>query len=124
MAKRGRGLIGSLKTILRNKSVKYNVKKIIYKTLIRPSVTYASAVWAKKKNMKELEIMGRWAFRYALDLIRVKETKKYVSNKIIYDLMEMEKIDEFTKECKRRHKFRVKTHSNKLVCNSRLYSFK
>lgn len=115
MALRGRRLTGATSSLLSNKSIKHKVKKVVYSSLIRSSVTYASAVWATEKNIQALEKMERWAFRFALGAFRKEEDKHFIRNEIIYRDMDVPRIDEFIKKCRLKHQERMATHRNPLV---------
>lgn len=84
MVLRGRRKTGAARSLLSNKSLKHKVKKVVYSSQIRSSVTYASAVWATEKNVQALERMERWAFRFALGTFRNEENKHFIRNEIIY----------------------------------------
>ena len=115
MATRGRRLIGVSRRVLSNKSINHKTKILMYKTLIRSSVTYASAIWAVNENVTKLDRMERWAFRYALNTFRNPETKKYISNEIIYELMECETLQEFLAKTQKKYKERLENHDNPIV---------
>jgi hypothetical protein len=115
MALRGRRLIGVSRRVLSNKSINHKTKILMYKTLIRSSVTYASAIWAVNENVTKLDRMERWAFRYALNTFRNPETKKYILNEIIYELMECETLQEFLAKTQKKYKERLENHVNPIV---------
>lgn len=112
MALRGRRLTGAARSLLSNKSIKHKVKKVVYSSLIRSSVTYASAVWATEKNLQALERMPRLAFRFALGTSRNEENKHFIRNEIMYRDMDVPRIDEFIKKCRLNHQERMATHRN------------
>lgn len=112
---RGRRLTGAAWRVLSKKSVLHKVKILLYKTLIHPSVTYASMLWANKTNRKILEIMERRVFRTILNMYRNPITRHHFSNETIYECLETEKIGEHLNRLKRSHRRRLTKHSNPLV---------
>lgn len=114
MCKKGKRAIGASRRLLESIIVKHEIKKLIYRTMIRPCATYAASVWAtERKQVDRLLRMERWAFRYALNMNR-RENKKFFRNEDVYEAMNMERIDEFISVCSNREEERRYAHSNEL----------
>lgn len=75
MTKKGRKLIGASRFLLQNRSLTLKCKRIIYKMLIRPGVTYACAIWHNNNSSHKLDIMERWACSLTEIGIKVTGTK-------------------------------------------------
>lgn len=108
-------MTGAAGRILSNKCVLHKVKVLIYKTMIRPSVTHASAIWANKMNIKRLEAMERRVFRRILNMNRNPNNQHYISNDKIYECMETERLSVALRKMKKSYIRRLKRHSNPLV---------
>ena len=54
----------------------HELKCFTYKMYIRPVSTYACNVWAGETELRELEKMERWAFRYALNMVFRRDVNK------------------------------------------------
>lgn len=117
MERRGKVLIGQAKNILCNKEILLKTKLMVYKMLIRASATYASSIWTTPNNIFRLQKMERWAYRYAVNLIRNPENKHFYSNEVLYETVgiEEEYIEEFIERSGRNHKLKIENHENVLV---------
>lgn len=114
VAKRGRCATGAACRLLRNGTLKVAVKKLIYKTLIRPTMTYAVGIWGGEVLAPILKT-ERWVFRYILNTFMNEDRNKFISNKIIYELIEMKNFEEHTKDLIERCELRWRSHLNQIV---------
>lgn len=115
MAKKGKKLIGASRFLLQNKSLTLKSKQLIYKMLIRPGASYASAIWHDQNWSHHLVVMERWAFRYALNMTWDRVRRKHYPNKIIYEAMDMEDIYTFMTRMRDNHENRMYNHVNPLI---------
>lgn len=80
--------------------------------MIRWSITYASAIWANTGKTAPLKRLERWAFRCALNTFRNPDREHFISNKIIYELMDYEILTTFLQRTRERYELRIETHVN------------
>lgn len=119
-AKKARAALGACRRIFKNRSLKINKVRMIYKALIRSRGAYGATIWLNNKNKEPLMIMERWAYRYGLNMKRNLVTGHWPKNEVLYnEYGEKElKFDEFINKCKEKLLNKAKTHSNRLVVES------
>lgn len=80
-----------------NRSLTPRAKVICYLLLIRPLLTYASPIWWNTcaATMEKLRKFERSCLRACLHLYRIPETKRFFSNKTLYDKAKIPRIDCF-----------------------------
>jgi hypothetical protein len=115
MAGRGRGAIGRARPLLNNIDYSHKLKCLIYKLYIRPVATYACNVWAGESELRELEKMERWAFRYALNMVFRADVNKYYRNEDVYRCMDTEVMKDFVKRMRDNYSLRRQGHINPLM---------
>lgn len=115
VAKRGRAITGASRFLLSHKSVNMKVKRLIYKQIIRPTATYACAIWGSPEVLHPLQVMERWAFRHATGNYRNPITKHFIPQNVLYDEMDLAPIGEFIDKCCEKHMNRLTVHKNKLI---------
>jgi hypothetical protein len=84
--------------LLKNKKINRRTKMKLYKTLIRPIVTYGLEVWTlTKENELSLQIFERKIIRKIYGLIKMNEEWKICTNEEIENILENENIVRFIK---------------------------
>lgn len=85
---KGKGLIAASSWLLRNKLLGLKEKLYIYNSIIRAGYTYGAEVWVKtSKHWDALEVVERRAYRLIAGLGYNYITKKMVSNRKVYSLI-------------------------------------
>lgn len=107
----GKVATSKLRLMLSSLSLSQRTKCLMYRQLIRSCVTYGVTIWGGENEVRELEKMERWAFRYATNLIRTEE-KKFFKNEIVYATMNMERITEHIERLKQGEWERRRRHPN------------
>lgn len=86
-----------LKRLFYNKYLHPRIKLNCYQLLIRPILTYGSPIWynISASNMEKLRIFERKCLRACLGQNRTRESnhKKYISNTVIYNKANIQRID-------------------------------
>jgi hypothetical protein len=77
--------------------------------------TYACNVWAGESELRELEKMERWAFRYALNMVFRADVNKYYRNEDVYRCMDTEVMKDFVKRMRDNFSLRRQGHINPLM---------
>lgn len=113
IAKRGRAVTGRARRLLASPVLLKKVKDRIYNTLILSVVTFAAIIW-REDDIEPLHKMERWAFRYALNMIK-RENGKFYPNAALYDAIEMDKLDVKIDRIILREEMRRKVHPNEEV---------
>lgn len=85
-----------LYTAFNNKFLDNNVKKLMYKQLIRPIILYACACWMQisSNQMEKIRQIERWYLRKITGLYKNTQTKKFINSKILYEKTQIERIDQ------------------------------
>lgn len=113
----GRQALGACRRILRS-GINIKHKKHLYKSLIRSRAAYASPIWFREGfNSSELDVMERWAFRYALN-VNKQDNGHFVRNQTLYEMIEMERFSDFATRTLIKHNTRIANHTNPLVLSS------
>ncbi|OXU19415.1 hypothetical protein TSAR_016630 [Trichomalopsis sarcophagae] len=78
-----------------SKTLNARCKVICYLLLIRPIITYAAPIWwnISASLMEKIRKFERYCLRAALHVYRESENKFFISNKNIYDLANIPRID-------------------------------
>lgn len=103
-----------MKWILRKKETSKNVKRLIYKQLVRPSLTYGMSVWPVTSD-KVLEKMGKCERKIMRSITRLhwKDDKKFYSNEEVYaDLGMKDTIEEQINKIKEKYEEKKECHYN------------
>ncbi|XP_076482644.1 uncharacterized protein LOC143304841 [Bombus vancouverensis nearcticus] len=86
-----------MKKLFHSKHLDSKVKILCYQALIRPIITYGCPIWynISASQMEKIRIFERKCIRACLSTYRSEHSgfKKYVKNKIIYDLANVHRID-------------------------------
>lgn len=86
-----------LKRLFYNKYLHPKIKINCYQLLIRPILTYGSPIWynISASNMEKIRVFERKCLRACLGLNRTRESnhKRYISNTIIYNKANIQRID-------------------------------
>lgn len=98
-------------------SLQPRAKIILYMLLRRPILTYAAPVWwnISASLMEKLRMFERKCLRTALFLHRCPNSKKSISNKIIYKIANIPRIDNFIIKLTRNYLAQLKNIDNKTV---------
>lgn len=87
------------KSFFYSKYIKTSVKIIMYKSLIRPILTYGCPIWynISPSYMEKLRVFERKCLRACTSLFRSADSNflKYVSNKNLYNKSNIVRIDNF-----------------------------
>lgn len=85
--------------LFHSKFIKSRVKIIMYKSLIRPIITYGCPIWfnISPSYMEKIRIFERRCLRACTSLYRSAQSNytKYISNKILYNSTNIIRIDNF-----------------------------
>lgn len=103
-----------MKWILRKKETSKNVKRLIYKQLVRPSLTYGMSVWPVTSD-KVLEKMGkceRKIMRSITGLHRKNDNKFYSNEEVYADLGMKDTIEEQINKIKEKYEEKKECHCN------------
>lgn len=90
----------AIKRILSNQHIDINVKKTIYKLFIRSILTYGSPIWCQPPQVSshQMELLRRFertCLRNVANIKRPIGCYKHVKIKDIYDISNIERIDNF-----------------------------
>lgn len=89
----------SLGKLFYSKFLNSKVKIICYQTLIRPIITYGCPIWynISASQMEQIRVFERRCLRTCLGKYRSEESnyQKYIKNKIIYNLANISRFDNF-----------------------------
>lgn len=106
-------------SIFYNKYLSSRTKIILYMLLIRPIITYAAPIWwnTSQSMIEQIRTFERKCLRICLYTYRSahSEYKHYVSNKNIYDLANIPRIDLFTLRLTRDYHSKLPTINNTII---------
>lgn len=95
------------KKLFYSKYIKHKVKVLLYKSLIRPILTYGCQIWfnISPSYMEKIRIFERKCLRACTSLYRSANSnyKKFVSNKMLYNVSKISRIDNFIIHLIRNH---------------------
>lgn len=106
----------TLKPLLNSKQMSGKTKTLMYKTLIRPILTYGFSIWFTISPIvaKEMEIFERKLLRFCCGKFR-KPDKKWFSNKVIYESTKVTPLMIYQIELLLKKMERISSHPNPLV---------
>lgn len=98
---KARSAFYGLHSILRNQLIEPNFKLFVYKTYLRPIMTYGSPIWCNptlitSHQMERFRIFERMILRKALNIKRPIGSYKFMSNTNLYKLASIDTFDKFT----------------------------
>lgn len=98
-------------------SLQPRAKIILYMLIIRPILTYAAPMWwnISASLMEKLRIFERKCLRTALFMHRRPNSKKMISNKIIYKVANIPRIDNFILKLTRDYLAQLRNIDNKTI---------
>lgn len=110
------------KNLFHSKYLIPRVKVLMYQALIRPILTYGCPIWynISPSQMEQIRVFERKCLRACTKLYRTPQSgyKKYISNKILYNTANVNRIDNFIIYLIRRHIAR----SSQFMENSLIYA--
>lgn len=100
-----------LRGLISNKNISISNKVTIYKTCIRPIMTYACPVWCNtsKNNIKKLQVVQNKCLNIILNNYYYEGNDKYLSSTECHDKIGIEKIEDYIdKLAKNFYKYQAK----------------
>lgn len=97
---RARASFGALRPVLRSNLIDPSIKTNVYKTYIRPIMTYAAPVWARPRSlsshqMERLRAFERKILRMTANVRRPIGSFKFADNATLYEAAGCPRIDRF-----------------------------
>lgn len=118
VTRRARQMMAALSPMINRRSKLNPACKIkLYRTIVRPTMTYASAAWATtaKCHMNKLQVIQNRVLRMALD------APWFVRNTTIHDDTNMETIEAFIRRTATKILARAEEHPNPLIADTQKY---
>lgn len=112
--RKGYTIYGKMKWILRKKETSKEVKKLIYRQLIRPSLTYGMEMWpvTTEEVLQDLGKCERQILRSITGKFR-RQDGRYYPNKVLYDELDIkETINQQINKIKERYESKKEIHGN------------
>lgn len=106
-----------LRKLLCNEYLSQNVKVILYKTLIRPIITYGSPIWndCTKTPWKTLRAAETKALRCMKPKSYCPITKKNISNQKLYECIKIDPLSSLVEKLNRNFVTRYTNHINSWI---------
>lgn len=102
----------TLRKLFNNKYLNQNVKKLMYKQLIRPIILYACSCWMQisSNQIEKLRRIERWYLRKITGLYKNNTAQRFINSATLYKTAQIERLDH--EMIKRNLKFIEKIRNN------------
>lgn len=118
--KKSRAAFGKVGWLIKKKGMKKNVKTLIYKQLIRPTMLYGIGAWAnvKEGDIEKLDKRERQILRAMTGLYR-REDGRYYNSQTLYDAAGIkEKLSEVVEKMHLKYESKKECQLNRWYMNS------